>query len=168
MREHATAFLRDVAMQPDSPEAVVAHRANGITSWCAEISSTRAATWNKRSDFESGPGQRSRLQFRPDPGVAAMGYFTLTFWPLGEVDLARRLVADMMRRTTEITHAGTICFANMHAGYLEMMRGDPIQTDPFANALARLARDHDLEMWIGFGVFLEGWAAWQRALEMPD
>ena len=35
MREHATAFLRDVAMQPDLPEAVVAHRANGITSWCA-------------------------------------------------------------------------------------------------------------------------------------
>ena len=90
-----------------------------------------------------------------------MGYLSLTLWPLGEVDLARRLVADMMRRTTEITHAGTICFANMHAGYLEMMRGDPIQTDPFANALARLARDHDLEMWTAFGVFLEGWAAWQ-------
>ena len=66
-----------------------------------------------------------------------------------------------MRRTTEITHVGTICFANMHAGYLEMMRGDPIQTDPFANALARLARDHDLKMWTAFGVFLEGWTAWQ-------
>ena len=90
-----------------------------------------------------------------------MAYLSLTLWPLGEVDRARQLVADMMRRTIEITHVGTICFANMHAGYLEMMRGDPIQTDPFANALARLARDHDLKMWTAFGVFLEGWTAWQ-------
>src|ERR1700722_18725918 len=57
--------------------------------------------------------------------------------------------------------ACTICFANMHAGYLEMMRGDPIQTDLFANELARLARDHDLKMWAAFGVFLEGWTAQQ-------
>ena len=101
------------------------------------------------------------FSFGHDPGVAAMAYLSLTLWPLGEVERARRLVADMMRRTTQIIHAGTICFANMHAGYLEMMRGDPIQTDPFANALARLARDHDLKMWTAFGVFLEGWTAWK-------
>jgi class 3 adenylate cyclase/predicted ATPase len=35
MREHAAAFLRDVERRPHSPEAGVAHRINGITSWFA-------------------------------------------------------------------------------------------------------------------------------------
>ena len=162
LREHATAFLRDVAAQPDSPEAGVAHRANGITAWCAgNFVDARRHLEQALAIFNPNRDKDLAFSFGHDPGVAAMAYLSLTLWPLGEIDRARRLVADMMRRTTEITHAGTICFANMHAGYLEMMRGDPIQTDPFANALARLARDHDLKMWTAFGVFLEGWTAWQ-------
>src|SRR5208337_2183796 len=162
MREHATAFLGGVAAQPDSPEAGVAHRANGLTAWCTgNFADARRHLEQALAIFDPNRDSDLAFSFGHDPGVAAMAYLSLTLWPLGEVDRARRLVADMMRRTTEITHVGTICFANMHAGYLEMMRGDPIQTDPFANALARLARDHDLKMWTAFGVFLEGWTARQ-------
>ena len=162
MREHATAFLLGVAAQPDSPEAGVAHRANGITAWCAgNFVDARRHLEQALAIFNPNRDRDLAFSFGHDPGVAAMAYLSLTLWPLGEVDRARQLVADMMRRTMEITHVGTICFANMHAGYLEMMRGDPIQTDPFANALARLARDHDLKMWTAFGVFLEGWTGWQ-------
>ncbi|HME83759.1 MAG TPA: hypothetical protein VKG91_04205 [Roseiarcus sp.] len=162
MREHATAFLGGVAAQPDSPEAGVAHRAYGITAWCGgNFADARRHLEQALAIFNPNRDRDLAFSFGHDPGVAAMAYLSLTLWPLGEVDRARRLVADMMRRTTEITHVGTICFANMHAGYLEMMRGDPIQTDPFANALARLARGHDLKMWTAFGVFLEGWTAWQ-------
>ena len=35
MRAHAAAFLADIAAEPDSPEACVAHRAAGITHWFA-------------------------------------------------------------------------------------------------------------------------------------
>ena len=162
MREHATAFLRDVAAQPNSPEAGVAHRANDITAWRAgNFADARHHLEQALAIFNPNRDRDLAFSFGHDPEVAAMAYLSLILWPLGEVDRARRLIADMMRRTTEITHVGTICFANMHAGYLEMMRGDPIQTDPFANALARLAGDHDLKMWTAFGAFLEGWTAWQ-------
>jgi class 3 adenylate cyclase/predicted ATPase len=162
MREHASAFLRGVAAQPDSPEAGVAHRANGITAWCAgNFADARRHLEQALAIFNPNRDSDLAFSFGHDPGVAAMAYLSLTLWPLGEVDRARQLVAGMMRRTIEITHAGTICFANMHAGYLEIMRGDPIQTEPCANALARLARDHDLKMWTAFGVFLEGWTARQ-------
>ena len=165
MREYATAFLRGVAAQPDLPEAVVAHRANGITAWCTgNFADARRHLEQALAIFNPNRDSDLAFSFGHDPGVAAMAYLSLTLWPLGEVDRARLLVGDMMRRTMEITHVGTICFANMHAGYLEMMRGDPIQTDPFANALARLARDHDLEMWTAFGVFLGGWTAWQAGV----
>ena len=165
MREYATAFLGGVAAQPHSPEAVVAHRANGITAWCTgNFADARRHLEQALAIFNPNRDSDLAFSFGHDPGVAAMAYLSLALWPLGEVDRARLLVGDMMRRTMEITHVGTICFANMHAGYLEMMRGDPIQTDPFANALARLARDHDLEMWTAFGVFLGGWTAWQAGV----
>ena len=165
MREHATAFLGGVAAQPHSPEAVVAHRANGKTAGCTgNFADARRHLEQALAIFNPNPDSDLAFSFGHDPRVAAMAYLSLTLWPLGEVDRARLLVGDMMRRTMEITHVGTICFANMHAGYLEMMRGDPIQTDPFANALARLARDHDLEMWTAFGVFLGGWTAWQAGV----
>ena len=35
MRAHAAAFLSDIEARPDSPEAGVAHRTAGITSWFA-------------------------------------------------------------------------------------------------------------------------------------
>ena len=162
MQEHATAFLGGVAAQPHSPEAVVAHRANGITAWCTgDFADARRHLEQALAIFNPNRDSDLAFSFGHDSGVAAMAYLSLTLWPLGEVDRARQLVADMMRRTIEITHVGTICFANMHAGYLEMMRGSAIQTDPLASALARLARDHDLKMWTAFGVFLEGWTAWQ-------
>ena len=40
----------------------------------------------------------------------------------------------------------------------ELMRGDHLRATQNAFELARLAREHDLNLWRAFGVFLQGWA----------
>ena len=49
----------------------------------------------------------------------------------------------------------------MHAALFELMRGDHARGAPNAFELARLAREHDLNLLRAFGVFLQGWAASQ-------
>ena len=49
----------------------------------------------------------------------------------------------------------------MHAAMFELMRGDHLRAAQNAFELARLAREHDLNLWRAFGVFLQGWAASQ-------
>jgi hypothetical protein len=53
MKAHATAFLRDVAARPDSPEAGVAHRIVRSTHWYAGEYAKREAIWNRRSPCSS-------------------------------------------------------------------------------------------------------------------
>jgi hypothetical protein len=49
----------------------------------------------------------------------------------------------------------------MHPAMFELMRGDHPRAAQNAFELARLAREHDLNLWRAFGVFLQGWAASQ-------
>ena len=53
----------------------------------------------------------------------------------------------------------------MHAAVFELMRGDHARAAPHAFELARLAREHDLNLWRAFAAFVQGWAASQSS---PD
>ena len=64
----------------------------------------------------------------------------------------------MSARIAGLAHVGTLAFGRMHAATFELMCGDPPRAATNAFELARLARDHDLNLWRAFGVFLEGWA----------
>jgi class 3 adenylate cyclase/predicted ATPase len=158
MRAHAQAFLDNVAARPNSPEAAVAHRIAGITCWFA------GGYHEARDHFERAlavfqPGRDDDLAFRFgfDPGVGAMGYLAVALWPLGEVDRAISLIDRMQRRIAEITHAGTLAFARLHAALFELIRGDPARVEPNAYELARLAREHKLTFHGAAAAFLEGW-----------
>jgi class 3 adenylate cyclase/tetratricopeptide (TPR) repeat protein len=148
MRELAAAFLRDVEPQPRRPEASVAHRVNGITHWFAgEFVEARTHHEQALAIFDVERDGDLAFRFGHDPGVGAMACLSLTLWPLGEVDRARRLIEDLTARITQISHIGTVAFANMHAALFEMIRGnrDFARTAQFAKTLASLARDHDLQ-----------------------
>jgi class 3 adenylate cyclase/predicted ATPase len=158
MRAHAQAFLDNVAARPSSPEAVVAHRIAGITCWFA------GGYREARDHFERAlavfqPGRDDDLAFRFgfDPGVGAMGYLAVALWPLGEIDRAISLIDRMQTRIAQITHAGTLAFARLHAALFELIRGDPARAEPNASELARLAREHKLIFHGAAAAFLEGW-----------
>ena len=87
-----------------------------------------------------------------------MAYLAIASWPLGEVDRALSLIDRMQKRMAGLTHVSTLAFGRMHAALFELMRGDDARATPNAFELARLAREHDLNLWRAFGVFIEGWA----------
>ena len=160
MRAHAEAFLGDVEARPDSPEASVAHRAAGMTCWFAgEYREARSHLERALALFEPGRDDDLAFRFAWDPGVAAMASLAIASWALGEVDRAISLIDRMQTGIAALTHVGTLALGRMHAAMFELMRGDHPRAAQNAFELARLAREHDLNLWRAFGVFLQGWAA---------
>jgi class 3 adenylate cyclase/predicted ATPase len=162
MRAHAEAFLGDVEARPDSPEASVAHRAAGMTCWFAgEYREARSHLERALALFEPGRDDDLAFHFAWDPGVAAMASLAIASWALGEVDRAISLIDRMQTGIAALTHVGTLALGRMHAAMFELMRGDHPRAARNAFELARLAREHDLNLLRAFGVFLQGWAASQ-------
>jgi hypothetical protein len=166
MREHAADFLREIDAQPQSPEAGVSHRVNGITNWCiGDFAMARDECERALAIFDSERDSDLAFRFGHDAGVGAMTYQALALWPLGEVDDALRLIADAQARTSRITHIATLAYAYVHAAMFEIMRGDFARAAPHAIALGDLARENDLKLWGAFGVFLDGWSAWRALIQ---
>ena len=73
MKVHSAAFLRDVEAKPDSPEAVVAHRAAGIARRFGGSISKRGNVLSRLWPcFRAGHDNSLAFPFGHDVGVAAM------------------------------------------------------------------------------------------------
>ena len=163
MREHLTAFLRDCATQPNSPESGVGRRLKGITEWVAgDFVEAREDLAVALEIFDPMRDGDLAFRFGYDVGVGAMANLSLVLWPLGDVDGARRLVRDMAARIPEVTHKGTAAFAYLHGAMFEFMRCDVQRTKPYATSLTQVAREHEMEFWKTFSIFFDGWSAWQN------
>jgi predicted ATPase len=159
MRAQAAACLADVAAQPDSPEAGVAHRAAGLTYWFAgEYVEARDHFERALALFQPGRDDEMAFRFGPDPGVSAMAYLAFAPWSLGEVDRAVSFVERMRARLGDLTNANTLALGTMFAAMLAVTRDDRSRARTSVSELTRIVREHDLPMFRAFGVFLEGWA----------
>jgi predicted ATPase len=160
MRAQAAAFLADVEARPDSPEAGVAHRVQGITHWFAgEFVEARDHLERALALFEPGRDDDLAYRFGMDPGVPAMAYLAFVLWSFGEIDCALSLAERMRGRTAGLTHANTLALGTMHAAAFELMRGDRPRIRTSALELARIAREHDLRLFRAFDDFFGGWMA---------
>ena len=98
MRTHAEAFLRDVEARPDSPEAGVAHRAQGINHhFAGDYVEAQRHLERALALFEPGRDDDLTYRFGVDVGVPAMALLAFASWPLGEVDRAISLIDRMTR-----------------------------------------------------------------------
>jgi predicted ATPase len=157
-RTHAAAFLVGVEGKPDSPEAGVAHRAQGVTHWFAgEFPLARDHLERALALFQSGRDDDLAYRFGMDPGVPAMIYLGLTLWVLGETDRAVSLIERARERLARLTHAHTLALGTMQTAFFELMHGDRSRARTDASNLSRIVREHDLRLFRAFGVFLEGW-----------
>ena len=160
MRAQAAAFLADVEARPNSPEAGVAHRVQGITHWFAgEFVEARDHLGRALALFEPGRDDDLTYRFGMDPGVPAMAYLAFVLWSLGEIDCALSLAERMRERTAGLTHANTLALGTMHATAFELMRGDRPGIRTSALELAHIAREHDLRLFRAFDEFFGGWMA---------
>jgi class 3 adenylate cyclase/predicted ATPase len=162
MRAHAVAFLNEVEGEPDSPEAGVAHRIAGVTHWVeGDLDTARDHLERALGLFNPERDVDLAFRFGADSGVGTMGYLSLTLWLLGEVDRALDLIERLKSRFAAITHIGSAAYGIAHTAMFELMRGEFARATPLAARLVHLAGEHDLRFWGAFGVFLQGWAAWQ-------
>jgi class 3 adenylate cyclase/predicted ATPase len=165
MREHAAAFLADVEANPHSSEAGVAHRAAGITHWFAgEYRQAQECLERALALFQPGRDDDLAFTFGQDAGAAVMLYLAYTLWALGEVERAASLVVDAEARLAALGHIGTRAHGRMHTAMFALMGGDLSRAELNAVELARLTREHDLQMWGAWGVFLEGLASAQISI----
>jgi hypothetical protein len=141
MREPAQALLLDIASQPLSPEASVAHRANGVTKWFAgEFVEARAHLEQALAIFDPERDRDLAFRFGQDVGVSAMAYSAIVLWPLGKVDRARELIDAMATRAAQLGHTATLIYGLMHNVMLEMIGRNPGRATPIARRLSTEAR----------------------------
>ena len=159
MRTHAAAFLAGVSARPNSAEAGVAHRVQGITHYFAgEYVEALRELEQALALFQPGRDDDLAFRFSPDSGVAAMIYLALVSWPLGEVGRAVSLVDRMKTRIAGLSHATTLAHGALLAAFFALMRGDRPGARTSAHELARVVREHDLALFRAGGEFLIGWA----------
>jgi class 3 adenylate cyclase/predicted ATPase len=162
MRQLAEAALSDCTSRPDSGEAGAAHRIAGTTHWFAgEPAEARPHFDRALAIFDPARDRDLALRFGADPGAAAMFWASMSLWPLGEVDRARRLHDDMAARLQEVPHAGTAAQAYFVAAAFELVRRDRARAGPYAVALTHLANEHEMAQWMAFAAYLRGWADWR-------
>jgi predicted ATPase len=159
MRAHSADFLADIAARPDSPEAGIAHRVQGMTHWYAgEFLDARNCVERALARFQPGRDDDLAYRFGVDPGVSGMAYPALALWPLGEIDRAVSLVERLNARIAGLTHANTLALGTVHATMFALMSRDRSRAQTGVSELVRILREHDLRLFRALGVFLEGWA----------
>jgi class 3 adenylate cyclase/tetratricopeptide (TPR) repeat protein len=159
MQAHAAALLADAETRPDSPEAGVAHRAQGITlHFAGDYLRAREHLALALALFQPGRDDDIAFRFGVDAGVSAMAFLAFTLWPLGEIDHAASLVSRMVARMMSLTHGNTVALGHMFAAHFALILGGATRGKTNALELELIAREHDLAQFRAFGLFFEGWA----------
>jgi predicted ATPase len=159
MKAQAAAFLADVAAKPDSGEAGIAHRVQGMTHlFAGEFVEAARELELALARFEPGRDDDLAVRFPPDPGAAAMIYLAFASWALGEFGQAASLIGRMRTRVEGLSHATTLAHAAALTAFFALMRGDRSQAGTSVSELARIVRDHELPLFRAIGEFLVGWA----------
>jgi predicted ATPase len=159
MKAQAAAFLADAAAKPDSGEAGIAHRVQGITHlFAGEFVEAASELEHALALFQSGRDDDLGVRFPPDPGAAAMIYLAFTSWALGEFKKAASLVERTRARIEELPHATTLAHATALTAFFALMRNDRSQARASVPELARIVRDHELPLFRTIAEFLVGWA----------
>ena len=154
----AQAFLHDVELRPDSPEAGVAHRAYGVTQWfTGNYSEARAHLEQAVAIFDPERDRDLAFRFGQDVGVSAMVYLAIALWPLGQVDRAREIADATAARIGKLSHLATSTYGLMHCAMFEIIGRKVDRAAPLARALSSVAHEHGIALWVAFGAFLEAW-----------
>jgi DNA-binding SARP family transcriptional activator len=92
------------------------------------------------------------------PGVAAKAYLACARWLLGDEDGAAELIAGACDAALVTRHPLTIAIAQLYAGKLASMRGDPRETLRWAVKVESLARSGTIGPLEPVRVILVSWA----------
>jgi hypothetical protein len=86
-----------------------------------------------------------------------MNYLAFVLWPLGHIDRAVRLAEKALELALQSRHVPTVALAHMYRGIFAAIRRKPGESAPHMEALLRLAREHELPLFLAWGTFLLSW-----------
>ena len=120
-----------------------------------------------RSEFEAIPAlydpERDRdlaAHCVTDPRASGLSFLALVLWMMGLPDQARRTADEAARHSAALQHANTTGHVLCHGGgELAMLLHDVPSVRRCGEAVTTLAAEHDMPMWRGYGLVLQGWAA---------
>jgi predicted ATPase len=161
LRAIAEIVLRDIEGKPPSPEAAIAHRLAGVTEWYfGNFELARSHLEQTLAMFDPQRDRDLTYRFGQDMGVSAMVFIALSLWPLGETERARLIGEQMLARATASGHMLTTVFGHFQHALLHVARRDAAATAPLAEAVVKLAREHDMPLYRAYGEFLQPWSRW--------
>jgi len=161
MRELAEACLHDVRRWPGSPEAGIAHRVSGITSWFqGDYPGARVHLEQALAAYDHERDHHMVAGFAWDPGVPAMFYLAVVLWTVGEVDRSVGLMEQALNLALGSGHVPTIGYARICTCIFAAIRRKFGEAAPHAEKLVGLARERGLPQMLAYGTFVLGWSSW--------
>ena len=161
MRAIAEVVLRDIEGKSPSPEAAMAYRLAGTTEWyLGNFELARAHLEQALAMFDPQRGRDLTYRFGRDIGVSATVFMALALWPLGETDRALQFGEEALARTVASGHMLSKVYGHFQCALLHVARRDAAATGPLAEAVVKLAREHDMPLYNAYGEFLQPWARW--------
>jgi class 3 adenylate cyclase/predicted ATPase len=161
LRAIAEVVLRDIEGRPPSPEAAMAYRIAGTTEWYfGNFELARAHLEQTLAMFDPQRERDLTYRFGRDIGVSATVFMALALWPLGETDRALRFGEEALARAVATGHMLSKVYGHFQCALLHVARRDAAATAPLAEAVVKLAREHDMPLYNAYGEFLQPWARW--------
>jgi predicted ATPase len=160
-QEMASLFLREIEAQPHLPEASVGHRIFGATCWyLGDFAAAHRHLETAFGLYDRAAHADFANRFGQDVAVSA-GYFdALALFSLGHVDEAVRRI-DHARSSAEATaHVPTLIQLRFWRFFLGALRRRPDWVAADAQALSALVAEHNVNTFVGYATFAEGWTKW--------
>ena len=109
--------------------------------------------------FDPARNPPGRFRLGPSPGVVAHTTSALLLWVTGSPERARERSSGAEELSRRINHPYTLAYALFHVGLLDLWRREPERALEQADAVLRLAEEHDFEIWRALALTLQGAAA---------
>src|SRR5215467_12354114 len=167
IREISELFLREATALPDCPEALIAHRVSGATSFYFGDFAGAHGHFQKTIELYD-PARHADFanRFGQDPRASAEIIDAVTLWVLGRVDDSLRLADRALADAKSAAHGPTMAYVLAFAAQLGFLRYSPEVVSAYSQALADIVSRYDLPaFWAGYAVFFQGWARWSDRAE---
>jgi predicted ATPase len=152
-------FLRQAEEGGYVTEAGFARRCLGASCYYqGKLSEARKHLERTLADYRPDRDAEARFRFGHDAAIVATANLVTTTWQLGQVERARQLAEQAVRRATELGHVPTSAFAHAFKTSLEIVRDDPAAALRSAEALLALVCEHGMEFFVALGEAYAGWA----------
>jgi class 3 adenylate cyclase/tetratricopeptide (TPR) repeat protein len=137
----------------------VACRLDGQTCWF-EGDYIGARSYLEKSLAVYGPEWNGILSSFEDIPALTAGFLPLVLWPIGEVELSRRLADDAVAQAIASGLIPSIMIAQTYKILFEAIRDDAVRAAPHVQALRDLCEEHGMPLGFHVASLFQGWMRW--------